>query len=88
MVSVTYWERLSEDGKTEYKRYSGKFLRAVQKSDARDGYDFTLMYPIQSKDGVYFMAKEGSSDPFAGITSTSKKIIETLQADAGQSYGR
>jgi hypothetical protein len=46
------------------------------------------MYPIQSKGGVFFMAKEDSAEPFAGITSVSKKVIETLQADAGQNYGR
>lgn len=88
MVSVSYWERLTDEEKSEYKKHSAKFVRAVQKSDANDGYDFTLMYPVQSKDGVYFMAKEGSSEPFAGITSSSKKVIETLQADAGQNYGR
>lgn len=88
MVSVSYWDRLSEEEKAEYKLYSSKFVKAVQKSDARDGYEFTLMYPIQSKDGVFFMAKEGATEPFAGITSSSKKVIETLQADAGQNYGR
>ncbi len=88
MVSVSYWERLSAEEKSEYQKYSSNFIRAVQKSDARDGYDFTLLYPVQSKNGLYFMAKEGSSEPFAGITSSSKRLIETLQADAGQNYGR
>ena len=88
MVSVSYWDRLSEEEKAEYKLHSSKFVKAVQKSDARDGYEFTLMYPIQSKGGVFFMAKEDSAEPFAGITSVSKKVIETLQADAGKNYGR
>lgn len=88
MVSTAYWNKLSEDEKTEYKALSSDFINAVKNSDANDGYEFALMYPVQSKDDVYFMAKEGNDEPFAGITSNSKKVIETLYADASQNYGR
>lgn len=88
MVSESYWNRLTEDEKKEYQKHSSRFISAVKKSDAFDGYDFSTKYLVQSENGVYFLAKKGSSDAFAGITSTSKRVIETLQADAGQNYGR
>ena len=88
MVSESYWNRLTEAEKVEYQRLSKRFVRAVLKSDTRDGDDFINTYRVHSKDGVYFLAKEGSSSAFAGIRSTSKAVIETLQADAAQNYGR
>ncbi|EAQ63075.1 hypothetical protein MED121_24010 [Marinomonas sp. MED121] len=52
LKGIEYWA-LSVIGKdfrkmkkTESKRYSGKFVRAVQKSGACDGGRFTLMCPI------------------------------------------
>ena len=88
MVSESYWNRLTEGEKDEYNKLSERFVRAVLKSGTLDGYDFASTYLVQSKDGVFFLAKEDSSNAFAGITSTSKAVIETLQADAGQNYGR
>jgi len=88
MVADSYWNRLTDAEKREYQKYSDHFIREVLKSDAVDGYDFTIKYLVQSRHGVYFMAKEGSTTPFAGVTSTSRRVIETLQADAGQNYGR
>jgi len=88
MVSVYYWEKLSDSEKTEYKKYTANFIKAVQNSDAYDGYDFCNKYLVQHEDGQYFLGKKGSNEPFAGIVSSSKLLIETLWADAGQNYGR
>lgn len=88
MVSISYWERLNALEKDEYKKYSSLFIKTVQNSGTRDGFEFTSLYVIKSQDNIYFLAKEGSCEPFAGITSNSKKVIETLYADAGQNYGR
>ena len=88
MVSVSYWQKLTAEEQDEFKKVSSKFIQAVQSSDAYDGYDFFNKYHVQTRNGVYFLAKEGSDEPFAGIVSQSKRLIETLQADAGQNYGR
>lgn len=88
MVSINYWNKLSEEEKIEFKTYSSQYIRAVNESEARDGYEFLLLYSVQSKNGFYFIAKENTDEPLAGITSKSKKVIETLYADAGQNYGR
>ncbi|CAA0097169.1 Uncharacterised protein [BD1-7 clade bacterium] len=88
MVSVENWIRLSDEEKKEYQTLSSGFIEAVQMSGARDGYDFGLMYRIHFKDGVFFLARECSGEPFAGITSCSKKVIETLHNDVVQNYGR
>ena len=88
MVSISYWEKLTDEEKSEYRKHSSKFIHAVQASEARDGFEFTSMYMMRSKSGTYFMAKVDSDEPFAEIVSKSKRVIETLLADAGQNYGR
>lgn len=88
MVSLNYWQALSEAEKQEYKILAPVFIQAVLNSDTYDGDHFIRTYPIQYQNGLYFMARNDSSEPFAGITSASKKVIITLQADAGQNYGR
>lgn len=88
MVSISYWERLNSLEKDEYKKHSSLFIKAVQNSGTRDGFEFTSLYAIKSQDNIYYIAKEDSCVPFAGITSKRKKVIETLYADAGQNYGR
>ncbi len=88
MVSTSYWNRFSEEEKAEYKEFSARFIKAVMNSDARDGFDFCEKYKVKSKNGLYFLSKEDSEIIFADITSKSRLVIETLQADAGQNYGR
>lgn len=88
MVSTSFWNRLSEEEKSEYRGLSSRFIKAVMKSDAKDGFEFCEMYKIKSENGLYFLSKENSNEIFADITSKSRLVIETLQADAGQNYGR
>ncbi len=88
MVSTSYWNRLTEEEKTEYKEYSSRFIKALMNSDARDGFDFCEKYQVKSNDGFYFLSKKDSDVVFADITSKSRLVIETLQADAVQNYDR
>jgi len=88
MVDTGTFNKLSANEQNEYKRYSSRFVRAVLKSDAQDGYDFEQKYLPHNKDGIWFLSKSQSDDPFAGMTVSSKNVIEALLTDAAQNYGR
>ncbi len=88
MVDTGTFNKLSANEQSEYQRYSSRFVRAVLKSDALDGYDFEQKYIPQNKDGIWFLSKFENGDPFAGIKVSSKKVIEALLTDAVQNYGR
>lgn len=88
MVDTGTYNKLSSNEQNEFNKYSSRFIRAVQKSDAIDGYDFEQKYQIQGSENSWFIAKAGSNEPFAGITTRSKAVAEALLTDAVQNYGR
>ncbi|UTW44160.1 hypothetical protein KFE80_07015 [bacterium SCSIO 12696] len=88
MVDTGTFNRLSAGEQSEYQRHSSRFVRSVLKSDAADGYDFEQKYHVKNTEGAWCLAKPGSNQPFAGITVSSKAVIEALLADAVQNYGR
>jgi len=88
VVDVATFNRLSSEEQNEYQQHAGKFVRAVLKSGAQDGYDFEEKYPIQNINGKWCLAKLGSTNAFSGIKSNSKAVIEALLTDAVQNYGR
>ncbi|GAA5441887.1 hypothetical protein Misp06_00048 [Microbulbifer sp. NBRC 101763] len=88
MVDVGTFNRLSPDEQSEYQRHADKFVRAVLKSGTQDSYDFEEKYPIQNINGMWCLAKSGSTEAFAGIKSSSKAVIEALLTGAVQNYGR
>ena len=50
MVDTGTYNKLSSNEQSEFNKYSSRFIRAVQKSDAFDGYDFEKKYQIQGFD--------------------------------------
>ncbi len=86
MVDQGSWNRLSLEEQNEYQHYSGQFIEAVFASGTADGIDFSQKYKVASE-GDFFFLTNGSS-AFAGIKSQSRRVFETLLADAAQNYGR
>jgi hypothetical protein len=88
MVDTGTYNKMSSNEQNEFNKYSSSFIRAVQKSDAVDGYEFEQKYQVQGSENNWFIAKVGSNKPFAGITTKSKAVAEALLSDAAQNYGR
>lgn len=88
MVDTGTFSRLSANEQNEYQRYSSRFIQAVLKSDALDGWDFQNKYQIYTEGEYYFLATSKESQPFAGIKSKYKGAIEALLTNAVQNYGR
>ena len=86
MVDTTTLNRLSSEDKNEFQRYSKSFIKAVRKSGALDGLEFSQKYSVRS-DGESFYLSDASA-PFAGIRSKSRAVIEALLVDAIQNHGR
>ncbi len=88
MVDTGIFNKLSSGEQSEFSKYSSRFISAVRQSDAFDGFDFEKKYQIQKTDSIWFIAKVGSNEPFAGITTINKAVVEALLTDAVQNYGR
>lgn len=88
MVDTGTFNRLNAGEQDEYQRYSNRFIKAVFKSGTQDGWDFQNKYQIYSDGEYYFLATSKESQPFAGIKSKYKGVIEALLIDAVQNYGR
>ena len=88
MVDNGTWNRLSEAERREFNSYSKRFISAVQKSGTFDGWAFGQEYGVREDSGVYYLARSDDRQPFAGITSKSRAVIDALLTDAVQNYGR
>jgi hypothetical protein len=88
MVDTGTFSRLSDDEQNEYKRHSSRFIKAVLKSNAIDGWDFQNKYQVHSDGEYYYLASSATAQPFAGIKSKFKGAIEALLTEAVQNYGR
>ena len=88
MVDTRTFNKLSSSEQSEFSKYSSRFINAVQKSDTCDGFDFEQKYQIQKNDGMWFIAKPGSNEPFTGVKTKNKAVVEALLTNAAQNYGR
>ena len=80
------WDKLSPEQQSFVRSVSSRFIQAVFASEAVDGYDFSLKYDIQYKDGKYFISN--GSNMICDIYHKDKIVLERLMSDACANYGR
>jgi hypothetical protein len=88
MVDMGTFNRLSSSEQDEFRSLTSRFIKAVFKSSANDGFHFSQIYKVFECEGKYFMAKSQSDKPLGNIYSSSKAILDALVTDAVQNYGR
>lgn len=89
MVDSGTFNRLSKEEQSEYLSHSSRFITAVQEhSKTIDGSGFGQKYKLQNSDGLWYLVGPENDEPFAGIQSKHKAVIEALFTDAVQNYGR
>jgi len=65
---------------------SSRFIKAVQSSNASDGWDFGEKYSVQEVGGL-FVITDGTT-PLPGIAHSDRQVMEALYGDAIGNYGR
>lgn len=80
------WNRLTVEQQSAVRSLTKRFIKAVQSSEATDGWDFSQKYSVQ-RSGTSYVISNGSK-PLAGISHPDKEVMEALMTDAVQNYGR
>lgn len=88
MVSESYWERLSNKEREEFRKISRDLPYIAQSAGVRDGYEFSMKYSVGFDGEEYFIERDGDGVALANLRSSSKKVMETLIAEICQNYGR
>ena len=80
------WNRLTPEQQSAVRSLTTIFIKAVQSSEASDGWDFSQKYSVQPSGGAYVISN--GAKPLAGISHPDKQVMEALMTDAVQNYGR
>ena len=80
------WNRLNLEQQSAVKSLSSTFIKAVQVSDAKDGWEFSQQYSIVLSGDTYIISN--GINHLSGISHSDKAVMEALMTDACQNYGR
>ncbi len=80
------WNRLTAEQQSAVRSLSKSFIKAVQVSEAFDGWDFSQNYSVQPSGNLFVISNGTRALP--GIAHADKKVLDALMTEAVQNYGR